>query len=65
MDDISEQLERRDLFRKHRWEKLSPSERLAQMDALQHRAWYILKISEEGRARFFKRNFKARVTDSN
>jgi hypothetical protein len=63
MEDIGEQLARRDRFLRNRWKTLSPSQRLARIDALQHRAAYLLQISPDGYARFLHRNFKARASD--
>jgi hypothetical protein len=61
MDDVSEQLARRDRVRRHLEMKKTPDERMADMARLQARAWEILRNSPEGFAWFVRRNYKARA----
>jgi hypothetical protein len=60
MDDISEQLARRDRFRLKMALLKTPEERMRDMDRLQERMWATMKSSPEGYAHFLRRNFKAR-----
>ncbi|MGA3066028.1 MAG: hypothetical protein ABSF29_04190 [Tepidisphaeraceae bacterium] len=60
MDDLSQQIARRDRFRRKLALMKSPAERMADMAILQERMWAILRSSPEGYARFLRRNFKAR-----
>ena len=61
MDDLSEQLSRRDRFRRHLASQTTPSERMRKMARLQEVAWEMLRRSPEGYARFLRRNFKKRA----
>lgn len=61
MEDISEQLARRDHFRRMiSWQK-TPEQRMAEMARMQQAAWEMLRRSPEGYAHFLRRNFKARA----
>jgi len=61
MDDIAEQLARRDRVRWHYWQSLTFEQRLDAMSRLQARAWAILRSNPDGYARFIRRNMKARA----
>jgi len=61
MDDLSEQLARRDRFLKHLASQATPSERLRDMARLQETSWEMLRRSPEGYVRFLRRNFKTRA----
>jgi len=62
MDDIAEQIARRDrLMRKLSFER-THAERMAAMAELQKRAWKTLRQNPAGYAHFIRRNFKARAT---
>ena len=61
MDDISEQLARRDRVRRHLTMKKTPEERMEAMARLQESASATLQRSSEGYAHFLRRNYKARA----
>jgi len=61
MDDIAEQLARRDRYLRKVDLQKTPEQRMDEMALLQQRAWTILRSSPEGYARFIRRNFKARA----
>ena len=61
MDDIAEQLARRDRVRRHYWQSLTFEQRLDAMSRHQARAWAILRSNPEGYAHFIRRNMKARA----
>jgi hypothetical protein len=63
MDDIREQHERMDRYRRKLALRKTPEERMADMDKLQELMWATLKSSPEGYARFLRRNYKARAID--
>jgi hypothetical protein len=60
MEDIAEQLARRDRLRRHLAMRKTPEQRMAQMDRMQKQAWAVLRSNPEGYAHFLKRNYKAR-----
>jgi hypothetical protein len=60
MDEIAEQLARRNRFRRKLAASESPSERFRAMMRLQQRGWDLLRKSPAGYAHFIRRNFKAR-----
>jgi hypothetical protein len=63
MDDLTEQLSRRDrLRRKLAWAK-TPEQRMREMAQMQARAWAVLRSNPKGYAWFMKRNYKARAID--
>jgi len=61
VDDIGEELARRDRVRRYLAQKTSPEQRMEEMARRQARAWEILRNSPEGYARFLRRNFRARA----
>jgi hypothetical protein len=61
MDDISDELARRDRVRRYLAKKTTPEQRMEEMARRQARAWEILRNSPEGYARFLRRNFRARA----
>ena len=61
MDDIAEQLQRRDRYLKHSARQLTPEQRLQRMAELQAHAWQVLQQNPEGLARFWRRNFRRRA----
>lgn len=61
MDDLREQLARRDRLRKHLALRETYAERLRAMDALQEASWNLLRRNPEAYARFIRRNYKARA----
>jgi len=61
MDDISEQLARRDRVRRFMTMRKTPEERMADMARLQAQAWAVLRSNPEGYAHFLRRNYKARA----
>jgi hypothetical protein len=63
MNEIDEQLARRDRFLRHRWASLTPAQRFQEMMDLQQSTWDLLRSSPEGYAHFLRRNFKARAID--
>jgi hypothetical protein len=61
MDDLAEQLARRDRYRrKLAWAK-TPEQRMREMAEMQERAWAVLRSNPAGYAWFMRRNFKARA----
>jgi hypothetical protein len=65
MDDIAQQLARRDRVRRHYWQSLTHEQRLDEMSRLQARAWAILRSNPDGYAHFMRRNMKARAIPTN
>jgi len=63
MDDIAEQLARRDRVRRHYSQSLTPEQRLDAMSRHQARAWAILRSNPDGYAHFIRRNMKVRAID--
>jgi len=63
MEDIAEELARRDRFLRNRRMQMTPEQRMEQMWRMQAQAWAILKKSPKGYAHFMARNFKARAID--
>ena len=61
MNEIEEQLARRDRFMRRRWAAMSPEKRIQAMMDLQQKAWDLLRSSPNGYAHFLRRNFKARA----
>jgi hypothetical protein len=61
VDNISEQLVRRDRLRAHLAQQKTPEQRMADMARLQETMWATLRKSPEGYAHFMRRNFKARA----
>jgi hypothetical protein len=61
MDDLAEQLARRDSFRRKLALRKTPQERMRDMAKLQETMWATLRRSPEGYAYFLRRNFKARA----
>jgi len=61
MDDIAEQLARRDRFMRNLALRKTSRERMEDMGRLQERMWAILRSSPAGYAHFMRRNFKARA----
>jgi hypothetical protein len=60
MDDINEQLEIRDRFRRKLAMGKTPEERMRDRAKMQAAAWATLRRSPEGYAHFMRRNFRAR-----
>jgi hypothetical protein len=63
MDDINEELARRDRYMRRTALQRTPAERLRKMAEMQKQAWEVLRNSPEGYARFLRRNFKQRAID--
>jgi hypothetical protein len=63
MDDIAEQLARRDRVRRHMAMQKTPEQRMADMDRMQKQAWAVMRSNPEGYAHFLRRNYKARAID--
>jgi hypothetical protein len=63
MDDLAEQLARRDRLRRALALQKTPEQRMEEMDILQKSMWETLMRSPEGYAHFLRRNFKARAID--
>lgn len=61
MDDIAEQLARRDRLRRKLAREKSSEQRMADMARLQAAMWATLRQSPAGYAHFLRRNFKARA----
>jgi hypothetical protein len=61
MDDLAEQIARRDSFRRKLALGKTPQERMGDMAKLQETMWATLRRSPEGYAHFLRRNFKARA----
>ncbi|HZL34111.1 MAG TPA: hypothetical protein VFC78_02300 [Tepidisphaeraceae bacterium] len=61
MDDIPEQLARRDRLRKYVAARKTPAECVRAMDLLQETSWRLLRQNPAGYAHFLRRNFKARA----
>jgi hypothetical protein len=61
MDDIAEQLARRDSYRRKLALLKTPAERMRDFAELQRRSRAILESNPEGYAHFIRRNFKARA----
>jgi hypothetical protein len=60
MDEIADQLARRDRVRRFRSRQKTAEERMAQMARMQEQAFALLRQNPEGYARFLRRNYKAR-----
>lgn len=60
MEDIAEQLARRDRFRRKVAQRMTYSERMAVMARLQEISWARLTRSPAGYQHFLKRNFRRR-----
>jgi hypothetical protein len=63
MNEIAEQLARRDRYRRHLALQKTPEERMADMARMQQRMWTTLSQSPVGYAHFLRRNYKARAID--
>jgi len=63
MDDVAEQLARRDRFLRHQQMQMTPEQRMAEMQRLQEQAFALLKQSPKGYAHFIARNFKKRAVE--
>ena len=63
MEDIAEELARRDRFLRHRALAMTPEQRMAEMQRLQEQAFALLKQSPKGYAHFMARNFKKRAVE--
>ena len=61
MDDLVEQLARRDRYRRELAKRMTPGERMAAFEALEEHAWEVLRSNPAGYAWFMRRNFKARA----
>ena len=61
VDDISEQLQRRDRYRKRLAARMTPDQRLQRMAELQAQSWQVLQQNSEGLARFWRRNLRRRA----
>ena len=59
MDDLQNQLEKRDRRRRHLQSLKTPEQRLEEMSALQA-TWDLLRASPAGYAQFLRLNFKKR-----
>jgi hypothetical protein len=63
MDELAEQLARRDRVRRFLAMKKTPEQRMTDMAKLQRAMWERMRSSPEGYAHFLRRNFKARAID--
>jgi len=63
MDDIAQQLQHRDTYRRHLNRLLTPRQRMEKMARMQEEAWAEMLRNPEGYRRFLRRNFKARAID--
>lgn len=63
MDDLAEQLARRDRLRKRMATQRTPEERLRVFEQMQAAARDVLRNNPKGYAQFLKRNFAARAID--
>ena len=61
MQDITEQLARRDRFRRALALAKTPEQRMEDMAKLQERMWATLTSSPDGYAHFLRRNFRKRA----
>jgi hypothetical protein len=61
MDDLAEQLARRDRYRRKLAKRMTPEERMRAFEVMEAESWEILRSNPEGYARFMRRNFKARA----
>jgi len=61
MDDIAEQLARRDRRRRHLAMLKTPEQRMADMNRMQKQAWATLCSNPAGLAHFMRRNYKKRA----
>jgi hypothetical protein len=61
MDDLTEQLARRDRLRRKLALLKTPEQRMADFARLQQRMWTTLLSNPQGYAHFLRRNFKARA----
>jgi hypothetical protein len=63
VDDITEQLARRDSFRRKLALRMTPEQRMHEMAQRQRALEELLERSGEGYLHFLRRNFKARAID--
>ena len=61
MDDIFEQLARRDHYRRRLNLAKTPEQRMAEMAKLQQQAWETLRSNPAGYGHFMRRNFRERA----
>ena len=61
MDDITEQLQKRDRLLKRLAAQMTPEQRLQRMAELQAQAWQTLQQNPEGLSRFWRRNLRQRA----
>jgi hypothetical protein len=61
MEDLNEQLARRDRMMRHLALQKTPEQRMRDMAKLQERMWSVLRANPTGYAHFMRRNFKARA----
>jgi hypothetical protein len=64
VDDLNDQLARRDRLMLRQWRRLTPEQRVREMWLQQEASWERLRRSPTGYAHFIRRNFKSRAVSA-